>query len=100
MRRREGRCDNDVKEAQRAPLPFLGDFTDNLEKPHPPLAWAKIWNGTFSNMLGSWIARGIHSWGYIFWDADRLERTCAKKVLSRQLRDTWDEMDPRTCESL
>lgn len=36
----------------------------------------------------------MRQWGYVFWDADRLEKHGGMDVLTRQWEDRWDE-DPR-----
>lgn len=38
---------------------------------------------------------GIHHWGYVMWDAVRLERTGAREVLARQWDAQWGEDDSR-----
>ncbi|ODM18747.1 hypothetical protein SI65_05364 [Aspergillus cristatus] len=82
--------DQDSKQKRRDPLPFQGD---NEEL--PPLAWTLIWQGTYSNLFGWYIKDELRSWGYIMWDAARLERTGAKEVLHRQWKACWEDVDPR-----
>ncbi|GLA90105.1 hypothetical protein AtubIFM56815_005659 [Aspergillus tubingensis] len=74
--------ERDKKEERREPLPF---------RAHPPLAWTLLWKGTYSNMLGSYIPDEFHRWGYVMWDAARLERTGAKEVLARGWDLMWGE---------
>lgn len=83
------------KQERRDPLPFTGDGDSETEGPRPPLAWTLIWGGTYSNLFGSYVPDTIRRWGYIFWDAERLERTGAKELLARQWKEEWKESDPR-----
>lgn len=76
---------------ERAPLPFQGDCLSG-----PPLAWTIIWGGTYCNMIGDYIPDKLRQWGYVFWDADRLEGCGGRDVLRRQWEDRWDHVeDPR-----
>lgn len=92
MRRKGYPSDRDLKEKRRDPFPFQGD---NGEL--PPLTWTLIWKGTYSNWFGWKMRKELDSrfWGYIMWDAMRLERTGAKEVLVRQLEACWGDRDPR-----
>lgn len=81
----------DLLQEERAPLLFPGDE----EAYGPPLAWTLIWNDTYSSLYGYYIPDGMGRWGYVFWDAARLERTGAKDVLERQWQECWDFGDPR-----
>ncbi|PYH66547.1 uncharacterized protein BO88DRAFT_468920 [Aspergillus vadensis CBS 113365] len=87
-RRARAPSERDKKEERREPLPFRGDRVDGV---YPPLAWTLLWKGTYSNMLGSYIPDEIQSWGYVMWDAARLERTGAKEVLAREWDLMWGE---------
>lgn len=82
--------DRDWKETQREPCPFHGDH-----KEFPPLAWTLIWRGTYSNQFGWVVEDDIRLWGYVMWDAARLEHTGAKEVLDRQWEARWKGYDPR-----
>lgn len=85
------RSDRDLKQERRDPFPFQGDHEDL-----PPLAWALMWQGTYSNLLAYYyINDKTRFWGYIMWDAARLERTGAKETLARQLQFHWQGYDPR-----
>lgn len=75
--------------SERAPLPFRGDCLCG-----PPVAWTTIWGGTYSNLIGMYLPDKMRQWGYVFWDADRLEAHGGMDVLRRQWEDCWDE-DPR-----
>ncbi|RAK84011.1 hypothetical protein BO79DRAFT_276332 [Aspergillus costaricaensis CBS 115574] len=87
-RRARAPSERDKKEERREPLPFRGDRVDGV---YPPLAWTLLWKGTYSNMLGSYIPDEIQRWGYVMWDAARLERTGAKEVLEREWDLMWGE---------
>ncbi|KAI0137820.1 hypothetical protein F4776DRAFT_663395 [Hypoxylon sp. NC0597] len=83
MRRREGpQSDRDQKQAKREPLRFEGD-----REMRPPLAWTVIWKETYSNLYGYYLDRmksDLRLWGYVMWDAPRLERLGAKDMLQQQ----------------
>ncbi|KAI0548091.1 hypothetical protein F4679DRAFT_585849 [Xylaria curta] len=82
--------DRDQKQTRRDPLPFQGDC--GLR---PPLAWTLIWRETYSNLYGALLPEDILRWGYVMWDAARLENTGAKEVLARQWEAVWEGTDPR-----
>ncbi|GKZ69523.1 hypothetical protein AnigIFM50267_004734 [Aspergillus niger] len=90
-RRARAPSERDKKEERREPLPFRGDPLDDSDGAYPPLAWTLLWKGTYSNMLGSYIPNDFHMWGYVMWDAARLERTGAKEVLVREWNLMWGE---------
>ncbi len=62
----------DRMQRRRDPLAFEGD--DQPDAKRPPLAWTLIWGGTYSNVFGMYIHNDLRMWGYIMWDAVRLER--------------------------
>lgn len=94
-RRHRTLSEKDRREERRDPLPFRGDIVDNMDGGYPPLAWTIIWKGTYSNMIGGECPR-LSDWGYVMWDAARLERTGAKEVMARQWNRMWGENeDPR-----
>ncbi|KAB8214643.1 hypothetical protein BDV33DRAFT_195900 [Aspergillus novoparasiticus] len=61
----------------------------------PPLAWTLIWRGSYSNLYGYYVQDVIRRWGYVMWDATRLDRTGAKELLARQWQADWGDTDPR-----
>ncbi|RMJ06421.1 hypothetical protein CDV36_013981 [Fusarium kuroshium] len=71
-------------------MPFLGD-----NELYPPLAWTMLWNESYSKLYGDYIPDEIRRWGYVLWDAVRLERVGAKRLLERQWKETWADHDPR-----
>lgn len=77
--------ERDHKQGHREPLIFQGDRQDGA---FPPLAWTLVWEGTYSNIFGDYILENFQEWGWVIWDADRLEITGAKELLMRQ----WQEM--------
>ncbi|KAK3935654.1 hypothetical protein QBC46DRAFT_396979 [Diplogelasinospora grovesii] len=95
QRRRERPSHRDQKQQRHDPLPFEGDDESDANGLRPPLAWALMWRGTYSNLYGYYVQDVIRRWGYVMWDAARLEHTGAKKVLARQWEEDWRDSDPR-----
>ncbi|KAI9775412.1 MAG: hypothetical protein M1839_001106 [Geoglossum umbratile] len=93
--REEAPSHRDQKQERRDPLPFTGDGDSETDGPRPPLAWTVMWGGTYSNLFGDYVKHVIHRWGYVMWDAVRLERTGGKELLVRQLKEEWRDTDPR-----
>jgi hypothetical protein len=91
-RRQNHPSHRDQKELRRDPLPFEGD-----QELYPQLAWTILWRGTYSNRYGGYLKDEIRYWGYIMWDAERLEDTGGKEILARlweeRKSDRWS--DPR-----
>lgn len=71
-------------------MPFLRD-----NELRPPLAWTMLWNESYSKLYGDYIPDEIRRWGYVIWDAGRLERVGAARLLERQWKETWADHDPR-----
>ncbi|KAK5987095.1 hypothetical protein PT974_11213 [Cladobotryum mycophilum] len=96
-RRRDHPSERDEREARRDPLPFLGDQEPLglIDLTHPPLAWTLVWGGTYSNVIGVYIEDDVRRWGYVFWDAARLEEMRGKEVLARQWEARWGDDDAR-----
>lgn len=92
-RRRNHPSKLDLKQTRREPLPFTGET--NANDLLPPLGWTIIWHGTYSNLYGYYVQDSIRRWGYVIWDALRLERTNATEVLAQQWREDWGDSDPR-----
>ncbi|KAJ9202201.1 hypothetical protein DTO164E3_3130 [Paecilomyces variotii] len=95
QRRQEQLSNRDLRQERRDPFPFQGDEVPDANGEHPPLAWTLIWKGSYSNLYGCYVQDVIRRWGYVMWDASRLERTGAKEVLARQWRADWGDTDPR-----
>jgi len=91
-RRRKQPSHRDQKELWRDPLPFEGN-----KELCPTLAWTTLWRGTYSNRYGDYLDDAIRHWGYIMWDAVRLQDTGGKEILSQlweeRRSDGWS--DPR-----
>lgn len=96
MRRRKSPSERDLKERRRDPLPFRGDGEPDAEGTRPSLAWTLIWGGTYSNLYGAYCDEDLRRWGYVLWDATRLESTGATEVLLREWDMMWDGEDPRS----
>ncbi|KAI6758597.1 hypothetical protein HG530_010837 [Fusarium avenaceum] len=69
--------DRDRAQQRRDAMPFKGD-KENL----PPLAWVTLWEGTYSNLFGSYIPDRFRDWGYVMWDAGRLVNAGAIATLN------------------
>jgi hypothetical protein len=89
-RRQVEQSDRDEKQQRRDPLPFVGD---NLAE--PPLVWTLVWDGTYINLYGSYVQDCIRRWGYVMWEATRIEGTGARELLMRQWKEDWGDIDPR-----
>lgn len=95
QRRSNHPSEQDRMEEQRVVFPFRGDSD---EPDAPPLAWTILWCDTYSNLYGWYIPDKMRRWGYVFWDAARLESSGGKKVLEDQWEECWggyDAYDPR-----
>ena len=91
-RREQQLSEKDLKQRRRDPLPFRGDTEPDASGSLPPLAWTLMWKETYSNLFGYYVDNDMRRWGYVMWDAARLESMGVKEVLARQ----WDEdFDPR-----
>ncbi|KAN0075629.1 hypothetical protein V8E54_006899, partial [Elaphomyces granulatus] len=99
QRRKERLSNRDRKQLRHDPLPFKGDDEPDDNGLRPPLAWTLIWRGTYSNLYGYCVPDVIRRWGYVMWDAVRLESTGAKEVLAQQWEENrdpeWHGSDPR-----
>ncbi|KJZ71440.1 hypothetical protein HIM_09164 [Hirsutella minnesotensis 3608] len=95
QRRQEHPMERDLKQQRRDALPFKGDREPSADGEYPPLAWTLIWRDTYSNIYGYYVQDHIRRWGYVFWDAPRLERTGGREVLARQWEADWGPTDPR-----
>ncbi|KAE8361152.1 hypothetical protein BDV27DRAFT_148066 [Aspergillus caelatus] len=85
----------DLRQERGDPLPFQGDEFPDANGVRPPLAWTLIWKGSYSNLYGYYVQDVIRSWGYVMWDATRLDRTGAKELLARQWEADWGDTDSR-----
>lgn len=89
-RRQNNPSERDRLELDRTPLPFRGDMEadsgDDSGQLYPPLAWTVVWGGTYSNMYGWFTSKKLRRWGYVFWDAARIQNTTTETVL----REQWE----------
>jgi hypothetical protein len=60
----------------------------------PPLAWVTLWKGEASNLFGSFVPATWRRWGYVMWDAPRLETSGAMKWYM-EVEDRMARGDPR-----
>ena len=95
-RRRKWPCDRDAKQLRRDPMPFRGDAAEPDEHgPRPPRAWTLMWREKYSNLYGDYVPHSVRRWGYVMWDAARLEQTAGvKEKLLRQWDEAWWTDDP------
>lgn len=82
--------ERDAAQDEGRPMQFQEDDLNS-----PPLAWVLIWGETYSNLFGCFIPKPLRQWGYIMWDARRLEEAGAKEVLMREWYDMWQGGDYR-----
>ncbi|EEU38633.1 uncharacterized protein NECHADRAFT_82982 [Fusarium vanettenii 77-13-4] len=75
--------ERDRMRQEKTPFPFRGDG----EPDAPPLGWTIIWGGVYCNLYGWHIPQEIRRWGFVFWDAIRMEETRAVEMLRVQ----WEE---------
>ncbi|UPL00537.1 hypothetical protein LCI18_011471 [Fusarium solani-melongenae] len=61
----------------------------------PPLAWTILWNNSTSKLYGDYIPDELRHWGYVMWDAARLETSGATCLLKTQWKEMWAGYDPR-----
>ncbi|KAG8161353.1 hypothetical protein KVR01_009617 [Diaporthe batatas] len=75
----------------RQKTPFHGDNPGC-----PPLAWILFWQGEYSNLFGVFIPDELRRWGYIMWDAVRLDSD-ARDAIERTWKYVVDHCgaDPR-----
>lgn len=89
-RREEWYSEEDAAQDRRDKTPF-GTDTPDL----PPLAWVTFWRGEASNLFGRYVPRTFRRWGYVMWDAARLEASGAMEYMELEKR-RWDHLgDPR-----
>lgn len=80
-RRENWYSEKDAAQDSRQRMTFDGDSVDS-----PPLAWVILWRDTYSNLFGWCIPNTFRRWGYVIWDAHRLD-SGAKDYL----RVDWEE---------
>ena len=84
-----------MKQDRRDPLPFVGDPEPDARPSSscPPLAWTLVWKGTYSNLYGGYLEDEMRGWGYVMWDAARLETEGGAALLLKQWGTDWDPRD-------
>jgi hypothetical protein len=87
-------CDRDKKQLRGDPMPFRGDGGSDEHGPRPPRAWTLMWREKYSNVYGDYVPDSIRGWGYVMWDAARLEPTGVRHKLLREWREAWWTDDP------
>lgn len=77
--RRDSQFDNkDRAEERRQVMPFIGDDASAA-----PLAWTLLWGGRFSNLFGEYVPDELRQWGYVLWDAHRIDVEGTKGYLKK-----------------
>lgn len=51
----------------------------------PPLAWVTLFKKRYSHLFGGYLPSAIRRWGYVIWDAHRLN-SGAKQYLSAEIQ--------------
>ncbi|KAK7708658.1 hypothetical protein SLS63_013464 [Diaporthe eres] len=59
----------------RQKTPFDGDRLDS-----PPAAWVQFWHGEYSNLAGDHIPEELRRWGFVMWDAGRLNSRAEARI--------------------
>jgi hypothetical protein len=67
-RREQWYTEYDRAQDRKDRTPFEGDAPDV-----PNIAWVTLWKGEANNLFGSCINGMFRRWGYVMWDAPRLE---------------------------
>lgn len=93
-RRQKWPCDRDEKQLRRDPMPFRGDGQPDELGPRPPRAWTLIWGEKYSNLYGDYVPENIRRWGYVMWDAARLEQTGVMRKVLHLCYEAWGTDDP------
>lgn len=80
----------DSAQSSRQKTPFHGDKPDS-----PPLAWILFWRGEYSNLFGCFITKTLRRWGFVMWDAARLDSD-ARDDIERAWCWKPSDSDPRS----
>lgn len=80
--------EEDAAQDRRDKTPFDEDTPDLS-----PLAWVTFWRVEASNLFGAYVPRTFRRWGYVMWDAARLEPSGAMQYMELERR--WPGGDPR-----
>ncbi|KAG8166732.1 hypothetical protein KVR01_002421 [Diaporthe batatas] len=68
--------DRDRAEERDQAMSFAGD-----DAGAPPLAWTLLWGGRYSNLFGGYVPDELRRWGYVLWDARRIDVDGARGYL-------------------
>ncbi|RAH64775.1 uncharacterized protein BO66DRAFT_406121 [Aspergillus aculeatinus CBS 121060] len=90
-----GLTEKDLRSQAHEAFPFRGDHVPDPKGEFPPRAWTLMWRDTYSNLYGEWIPGALRSWGYVFWDAGRMETEAKEVLLWRWERSFDEDWDPR-----
>ncbi len=89
-RRENWYSEADAAQDRRDKMTFSGTDSPDL----PPLAWVTYWRGEESNLFGAYVPRNFRRWGYVLWDAPRLEASGGLKYMELEPRPCgWDARD-------
>lgn len=81
--------EDEFKDGQHAML-LRHDSVDS-----PPLAWVIIFKNRYINPFDGCVPDAIRRWGYVFWDAGRLDTGGAKDCLVAEWEALHEIIDPR-----
>lgn len=92
VRRVECPTRHDAAQDRRQKTPFDEDKLDS-----PPLAWILFWRGEYSNLFGVFIPKALRRWGFVMWDAARLDSDVKDSIEQAWCGDpyNYDYADPR-----
>jgi hypothetical protein len=79
VRRELWYSEHDAAQDRREKTPFDKDSPDL-----PPLAWVVLWEGEASNLFGHCVRRTFRRWGFVMWDATRLQASGALAYMDRE----------------
>ncbi|PNY23215.1 Uncharacterized protein TCAP_06852, partial [Tolypocladium capitatum] len=85
-RRRQFPSEGDAKTQRRDPMPFQGDNSSS-----PPMGWTTLWRETYSNLVGALVPQSLRRFGYVFWDASRMERSGARDLIIKTCDSAWGD---------
>lgn len=80
----------DSAQDSRQKTPFSGD---NLSS--PPLAWVLFWQGEYSNVFAEYVPRALRRWGFVIWDAARLDSDARDAIERGWCEKGYNLWDPR-----
>lgn len=78
-RRRARYADVDADRDSEQEMRFEKDSTGS-----PPLAWVLYWDGRASDLFGDFAPASLRRWGYVMWDAHRLDNGARAYIQSQR----------------